>query len=571
MKTAVTIAGMPLASYTVVHAADALPGIVAAAHAIAETAVRTFGVTLSVVSDAARPGACEIVLGDTNRPSPAADAAKEVIRHDGFALVMDGTRLHIIATTGRGVAYGAYALMEDYFGARFYDSRYRVFHPQKAVDVPADLCRVDNPGFMARDTFWYDFLNPATGEAAEGFDFIAARRNNAGALSALGGGVSYAGGLVHTLPALAGTAHEPGVQPCLTDEAVYETVRGNVRRWLDENPTATIISVSQNDSYAEQLGCQCPNCRAIDEREGTPMGSLLTFVNRIADDIKDDYPHVWVDTLAYRYTRKAPKTVKPADNVIIRLCSIECCFSHSLDDPDCPRNVAFVEDIKAWSAICDHLYIWDYTTDFLYYIGPFPNFAVLRENVRFFGDNHVIGMFEQGNYQSVSGEFGELRGYLLARLLWDPTMTEAAYNNLMDEFLADYYGEGWPFVRRYIDLTSEIAAHRHLGIYDHPHAILPFTDPDGKEDATLFYALLDLWDKALAAASEEPHRVHIRKSRIQSLCLSTFAPEGLLAADLRARLLSDMHAAIRESDVTYFREGSRVPTDPDPENLPLLH
>ena len=37
-----------------------------------------------------------------------------------------------------------------------------------------------------------------------------------------------------------------------------------------------------------------------------------------------------MDTLAYRYTRQAPKTIKPADNVIIRLCSIECCFSHPL-------------------------------------------------------------------------------------------------------------------------------------------------------------------------------------------------------------------------------------------------
>ena len=76
--------------------------------------------------------------------------------------------------------------------------------------------------------------------------------------------------------------------------------------------------MSQNDSYAEGRGCQCEKCRAIDEAEGTPMGSLLTFVNRIADAIKDDYPHVAVDTLAYRYTRKAPKTIVPADNVIIR-------------------------------------------------------------------------------------------------------------------------------------------------------------------------------------------------------------------------------------------------------------
>jgi uridine phosphorylase len=98
------------------------------------------------------------------------------------------------------------------------------------------------------------------------------------------GGISYAGPFVHTFSALTGQPHEIGKQPCLTDEAVYQKVLANVKAWLRANPNAKIVSVSQNDSYAEQLGCQCANCKAIDEREGTPMGSLLAFVNRIAGD-----------------------------------------------------------------------------------------------------------------------------------------------------------------------------------------------------------------------------------------------------------------------------------------------
>ena len=321
------------------------------------------------------------------------------------------------------------------------------------------------------------------------------------------------------------------------------------------------------------------------------MGSLLTFVNRIADDIKDDYPNVYVDTLAYRYTRKAPKTIVPRDNVIIRLCSIECCFCHPLDDPDCPHNVEFKKDIEEWSAICNNLSVWDYTTDFLCYLSPFPNFAVLQKNVKFFKDHHVIGMFEQGNYQSLSGEFGELRGYLLAKLLWNPDMTEAEYYAHMDEFLRDYYGAGWKYVREYIDVTTRKAAERHLFIYDTPDRIFPFAkippedigvDPEKiaewnrtvkenpavkpAEEIAFAEYLLDLWSRALTAAETDDHHAHVMQSSVQALYYAQF----ILPADRFESLNIPMLDAIRATGITMFREGGRIPELDNPEAYPDL-
>ncbi len=550
------VAGNSIQSYAVICPADVLPGIRNAVCVLVDVVARATGHTLPVRPDTAPVSSCEIAVATTSRDTATVAAACSRIRDDGYALLVEGARLHIAATTGRGVVYGLYALMETYLGARFYSSRYHAVYTDRLRDVPADLCTVSNPGFMSRDTFWYDVLEPQR-EGSSHYPY--ALRSNRGEMVDVGGGVSYAGSFVHTLPALAGTAHEPGVQPCLTDENTFVTVRKNVRRWLSEHPEATIISVSQNDSYPDQGGCTCPSCRAIDEREGTPMGSLLTFVNRIAEDIRADYPHVWVDTLAYRYTRKAPKTIRPADNIIIRLCSIECCFSHPLVDPSCPDNVAFRRDIEEWSAICRHLYIWDYTTDFLCYLSPFPNFAVLRENVSFFKEHHVIGVFEQGNYQSLSGEFGELRAYLLAHLLWNPAMSDTDYQALMNEFLRDYYGPGWQSIRRFIDITTEIAATRHLHIYDLPPAILP------AEDGTLARSLLALFDEALAVAEDDDQCDHIRQSRIQALYYASFMP------DPPDGCIPEMHAAIRAAGITHFREGGLVPVTPEGEALPNLH
>ena len=350
---------------------------------------------------------------------------------------------------------------------------------------------------------------------------------------------------------LTGQPHEVGKQPCLTDEAVYQKVLGNVKAWLRANPNAKIVSVSQNDSAAEHLGCQCANCRAIDEREGTPMGSLLTFVNRIAGDIKDEFPNVYVDTLAYRYTRQAPKTIKPADNVIIRLCSIECCFGHALDDESCERNAAFKKDIEEWSAICDNLYIWDYTTNFMYYLAPFPNLGVLRANVKFYKDHHVIGMFEQGNFQSTSGEFGELRAYLLAKLLWNPDMSEEEYQRHMNEFLQDYYGAGWEHIRSYIDQTTAAAAQNHVGIYDSVRTMM-MGQMDNNEMVAFGDDMLDLWDKALAEAETDVQKAHVEKSMIQAYYMAHLKSKN------RKEYLNTMYDLCEKYGLTHYREGTLI-------------
>ena len=83
------------------------------------------------------------------------------------------------------------------------------------------------------------------------------------------------------------------------------------------------------------------------------MGSQLTFVNSVAERIEKVHHNVKVGTLAYWYTRKPPKTIKPRHNVQIQLCSIECCTLHAIDNPDCEQNQAFCADTNEWGKICN--------------------------------------------------------------------------------------------------------------------------------------------------------------------------------------------------------------------------
>ncbi len=107
------------------------------------------------------------------------------------------------------------------------------------------------------------------------------------------------------------------------------------------------------------------------------------------------FPDKIISTLAYQYTRSAPKKVKPLPNVNIMLCSIEC--NRSMPIAKDPSSASFVKDIKDWTKLTGNILIWDYVVQFRNYISPFPNLRVLQPNLAFFADNGCRLMFQQGS------------------------------------------------------------------------------------------------------------------------------------------------------------------------------
>ncbi|HJN19059.1 MAG TPA: DUF4838 domain-containing protein, partial [Armatimonadota bacterium] len=241
-------------------------------------------------------------------------------------------------------------------------------------------------------------------------------------------------------------------QLCLTNPDVLRIVTERVLERIRKDPEAKLFSVSQNDWDGH---CQCEPCMEIETREESPAGTLIWFVNQVAEAVEQEFPDVWIETLAYQYTRKPPKTIRPRHNVVPRLCTIECDFSLPLDVSPYPQNVRLVDDMRGWSAIADRLYVWDYTTNFHNYIGPHPNINTLAANVKFFRDNNVVGLFEQGAAEGPHAEFTELRGWMLAKLLWNPDQSVEA---LYDDFFAGYYGAAAAPIRAYFDELQTLAS-----------------------------------------------------------------------------------------------------------------
>lgn len=392
------------------------------------------------------PGAAKPAVPDFSTDGLGADGI--VIRTVGKDLILAGGY-------PRGTLYAVYTFLEEYLGCRWWSSKVSTI-PRKPTIKLGSLNIRHVPVLEFREPYWFD-----------AFDGDWAVRNkcngHAHRLDAKRGGKHIYQGFVHTFYRLippdkyfkdhpewfseinGKRTHKRG-QLCLTNEEMRKELVKNLKAQLRNNPAATIASVSQNDWRGN---CQCSRCAAIEKEEESPAGLLLRFVNSVAADIEKEFPHVAISTLAYQYTRKPSKSVKPRHNVIVRLCSIECSFSKPLANE---RNSKFRDDIVGWSKICNRLYIWDYTTNFRHHIMPHPNLRVLGPNVKFFVDHNVKGLFEQGAYTTNGAEMAELRAWVLAKLLWDPTRDG---QELIDEFIEGYYGLAAPHIKAYLKLTHD--------------------------------------------------------------------------------------------------------------------
>ena len=541
-------------SYQIVCTAAADPAHRTAAEELSAYLAKITGVTLPTVTADTPETACEIIVGcardaETIIPDIAA------LGEDGYIIRTHGDKLYLLGASGRGSLYAVYDFLETYAGCRFWASYYETVPQTDTLAIPDDIDVRKTPVFSVRNTFWADYKDDR---------FCAKRRANGRKFKpidpAWGGSANWAGGACHTLMALAEmkTDLHFNVEPCLSDEQVYETVLKNVRAWLHANPGARFISVSQNDSDSRGVGCMCDACRAKLEQTGSYAGAYIEFVNRIADAIRDEFPDVMIHTFAYRFTRQAPVGVKPAPNVTVEMCTIEGCFRHPLaacdaiDDPHL-KSDTFPVLVEKWSHLSDTLSIWDYTTDFAHYALTFPNFEVLRQNARLFADNNAKFIFEQGAYQSRNAEFCELRGYLFSHLLWDPYMEKEEYIRLADEFIDGYYGAGGKYVKEYLALAHEVTRDRHMTVYDHPTVLYPNkTVVIREEDAELpltaaqirdykttdfapyltWYSALvphplipegyDLFDAAIAATDDADQREHLEASRLQVSYLDSY-------------------------------------------------
>ena len=482
-------------SFIIIIPIKATPVEIAAADAFQQYIKKIADVSIPIQKDEVKAGAFEILIGNTNR-KPSSTTLKNT-SNDGILIQSTSSTLLLNGSGKNGVLYAVYSFFEKYLNCRVYTSTFEVIPKNKNITVPSSLNNKELATFSYREVHypysknqlylnWYKLtrLDDNWGLWVHSFDKLIPAK-------------TYFKSHPEYFALVDGRRKDS--QLCLSNPSVFDILTNNLKARMADEPTMKYWSVSQNDDMGY---CECDLCSAVDKKEGGPQGSILKFVNRVAAQ----FPDKIISTLAYTYSQTAPLTLKPAKNVQIMLCSIDCNRSKPISRD--PGSAVFRRVLKNWSQITPQLFVWDYNVQFTNYVSPFPNLNVLQDNISFFKENGVKGVFLQGSGDT-AGEFSELRSFLLAKLTWD---SNADTKILTAQFLNDYYGNAAPFFQKYIDLLHKNleSSNERLDIYGSP--VPP-------HHSYLSPELLDqygiLFDQAEAAVHNEPTLLaHVQAARL---------------------------------------------------------
>lgn len=462
------------------------------------------------------PGAAKAVMPELG----LAKAGSQGLGDDGIVVQPLGESLILTGAEGarRGTLYAVYEFLEREVGVRWWTPTAESVpkRPDLAVE-PATLRNV--PPFIYRETLC-GAIRPRTSERPVPAPPFAVRLRQNGHFAPIPadwGGHYTLIGWCHTFEMLLPPAkyfkehpewyseingqrkHEKA-QLCLTNGEMLAELSRNVLAAIRKEPDAGMISVAQNDWGGR---CQCARCQALDEAEGSPAGSLLYGINTVAEAVEREFPGTYVETLAYQYTRKPPKTIRPRANVIVRLAVIERSAVQPIEHL---VNRPLRRDLEQWSAAAPNLYIWDYTANLQQPFTPEPRAFVYGKDLRLYRRMGAISVFcEHSHGASPLSDFDELHTWLLSKLLWNPDQDDGA---LVREFLNGYYGDAGRPIEAYLRLLGTRIGDRKIPSWSGPR------EAAWLDLATMNHATA-LFDEAVTAVARDPElTARVRRARL---------------------------------------------------------
>lgn len=451
------------AGVTIVCAADAPASEQTAARELADYLGRISGAKFAVVPETKATGPGSRVFVGHTAFSRAQKLLSTNLAPEAWIVRSVGRDLVIAGGAPRGTLYGVYHFLEDSLGVHWWNP-FEESVPSRTTLRIGRLNQHGQPAIPYRDIYML--------YGQDGGRFAARNRLNrdgdARIAAGYGGCLDYGPPYhVHTFYAYfppkeffathpewyalsSGQRLRENAQLCLTNpdlrKAFLAKLRENIERsWaaarVAGEPPPLVFSISQNDCLNP---CQCDNCQTLARSEESECGPLLDLVNYLADGIQAEYPAVFLDTLAYQYTQKVPRHIRPRDNVIVRLCDTDSDPTRPITDP---ANTAFREHVTRWSEVARHLRIWDYAVTYANPVGmPMPTAQTFGPDYQFYRAHHVEGVFTELEFE-ILADLRDLKVWIMMKQLENP---DADYAQLLRTFTDGFYGSAGAYVRQYL-------------------------------------------------------------------------------------------------------------------------
>jgi hypothetical protein len=465
--------------YIIVHGAQASPSEVTAAEKLADYLERVSGFAMPLVTDDEPARGPEIIVGKTNREGGAGfhGIDRAGLGDDGFVIrtVENGLGKHILIAGGekRGALYGVFDFLEKFCGCRWFAPEITVVPETSTVAVPDKIDERETPAYLYRSPqINFGFCYPETGGSV---DYCLANRITGHMATAVadekyGGVLDYQIGGAYFITnneALYGehpdwfAMDKKGERvfgeygsPCMSNEGVIQYYIDYALAQVEANPDVACIGMGLNDTA---LSCQCENCRAVYEEEGTlgksgeSGGTQARLFARVSEALDAAGSPAKLGTHAYAANAEAPKKTKYPDRAMIYFAPIGACYAHPFETCSYKGTANHRRQLEDWGRAGGSFIQFDYPCNYDHWNAPYPLWAALQPNLRYFYENGFIGLFNCGGSER-DASFFNMTAWLYGKLLWDPYRDMEA---LYEEFLPLYYGGGWQYVREYIRIASE--------------------------------------------------------------------------------------------------------------------
>ena len=233
-----------------------------------------------------------------------------------------------------------------------------------------------------------------------------------------------------------------------------------IKNYVSVETDKTLFQLGMSDN---EYFCDCDKCKE-DINKYTRSGLVIRFANQVADVVKEwqkkNCPErtIYFTIFAYLTVVQPPVTYEngeyvPIDDSVVLRDNIVLRYAPMLEGYLFPlldekHNARANIQMNGWKALASHFAVWDYTINFGEAYQTFPNWMASYENLKSYYDYGYIDIYNQGNGMSTNLSFYYMDMWVRSRLLWD---IHQDYNELMNEFIDVYYGEGAPIIRDYID------------------------------------------------------------------------------------------------------------------------
>lgn len=261
--------------------------------------------------------------------------------------------------------------------------------------------------------------------------------------------------------------HPDRPRMCKSNPEVAHQAALDVIEAYRKNPNLDSASISPNDGGSHNWFCMCEGCRELDPSNGNPIELLFskdgkrftvaypsltnriaTFYNRVAEEVSKTQPNARLGAYAYSAYRDVPLGITLHPSIIVGFTGLQY-VDEALRQ----------SDMKRWDGWCRH-----------------ASSLFLRPNAFHFGDAlplvypHRLGEDIKYCYQTgmVAADFDSLLGnwstdglnyYILAKLLWDPSIDVSA---VVKDYVQSGFGPASEAISRYFatmeEATNRVAA-----------------------------------------------------------------------------------------------------------------